>query len=68
MILDSFSPDWEIPIDSRSSPLCLILVHRFELELLFRLTGFARWEVFGGFAREPLERADQQMIAWAWKA
>lgn len=43
-------------------------VYRFELELLFRLTGFARWEVFGGFAREPLERADQQMIAWAWKA
>jgi len=43
-------------------------VYRFELELLFRLAGFARWEVFGGFAREPLERDDQQMVAWAWKS
>jgi SAM-dependent methyltransferase len=43
-------------------------VYRLELELLFRLAGFARWEVFGGFVREPLERPDQQMIAWGWKA
>jgi SAM-dependent methyltransferase len=42
-------------------------VYRYELELLFRLAGFARWEVFGGFAGEPLERTDQQMVAWAWK-
>jgi SAM-dependent methyltransferase len=42
-------------------------VYRFELELMFRLAGFARWEVFGGFAREPLERGDQQIIAWAWR-
>ncbi|HVP90272.1 MAG TPA: class I SAM-dependent methyltransferase [Terriglobales bacterium] len=42
-------------------------VYRFELELLFRLAGFARSEIFGGFAREPLERDDQQMIAWAWR-
>jgi SAM-dependent methyltransferase len=41
-------------------------VYRYELELLFRLAGFGRWEFFGGFAREPLERPDQQMIAWAW--
>lgn len=43
-------------------------VYRFEFELLFRLAGFARSEVFGGFSREPLERDDQQMVAWAWKA
>lgn len=43
-------------------------VYRFELELLFRQAGFARSEVFGGFSREPLERDDQQMVAWAWKA
>jgi SAM-dependent methyltransferase len=43
-------------------------VYRFELELLFRLAGFARSEVFGGFSREPLERDDQQMVAWAWNA
>ena len=43
-------------------------VYRFELELLFRLAGFARFEVFGGFSGEPLERDDQQMVAWAWRA
>jgi SAM-dependent methyltransferase len=43
-------------------------VYRFELELLFRLAGFVRSEVFGGFSREPLESDDQQMVAWAWKA
>jgi len=42
-------------------------VYRYELELLFRLAGFARWEIFGGLDREPLERADQQMMTWAWK-
>jgi hypothetical protein len=43
-------------------------VYRHELELLFRCAGYARWEVFGGFAGEPLTRDDQQMVAWAWKA
>ncbi len=42
-------------------------VYRFELELLFRLAGFARWQVFGGFAREPFERDNQEMVAWAWR-
>jgi hypothetical protein len=41
-------------------------VYRYELELLFRLAGYARWEFFGGFAGEPLEGEEQQMIAWAW--
>lgn len=43
-------------------------VYKFELELLFRLAGFARWELYGGFAREPLERPDQQIVARAWRA
>ena len=42
-------------------------VYRFELELLFRLAGYSRWQVFGGFEHEPLERDDQQMVAWAWR-
>lgn len=41
-------------------------VYRPELELLFRLAGFTRWEFFGGFAGEPLTHEDQQMVAWAW--
>jgi SAM-dependent methyltransferase len=42
-------------------------VYRRELELLLRVAGFSRWEIHGGFAGEPLERPDQQMVAWAWK-
>ena len=41
-------------------------VYRFEMELLFRLAGFTRWEFYGGFAGEALENEEQQMIAWAW--
>jgi SAM-dependent methyltransferase len=41
--------------------------YRFELELLFRAAGFARSEIQGDFAGEPLTRPDQQMVAWAWK-
>ncbi len=43
-------------------------VYRFELELLFRASSFARWEIFGGFKGEPLERETQEMVAWAWRA
>jgi SAM-dependent methyltransferase len=42
-------------------------VYRYELELLLRLAGFARWEIQGDFAGGPLERDDQQMVAWAWR-
>lgn len=42
-------------------------VYRWELELLFRTAGFARWEIQGGFHGERFERPDQQMLAWAWK-
>ena len=42
-------------------------VCRYELELLLRLAGFPRCEFQGDFAGGPLERDDQQMIAWAWR-
>jgi len=42
-------------------------VYLYELELLLRLAGFLRWEIHGGFEGAPLERDDQQMIAWAWR-
>jgi len=42
-------------------------VYRYELELLIRLAGFPRWEIQGDFDGGPLERDDQQMIAWAWR-
>jgi SAM-dependent methyltransferase len=55
------------PVASRRLHTTQRWVYRFELELLFRLAGFSRWELFGGFAREPLERPDQQIVAWAWR-
>jgi SAM-dependent methyltransferase len=42
-------------------------VYRYELELLLSLAGFPRWEIRGDFDGAPLERDDQQIIAWAWR-
>jgi SAM-dependent methyltransferase len=42
-------------------------IYKAEMELLLRVAGFNRWEIHGGFAGEPLERDDQQIVAWAWK-
>jgi SAM-dependent methyltransferase len=42
-------------------------IYKAELELLLQVAGFPRWEICGGFNGEPLERDDQQMIAWAWR-
>ena len=42
-------------------------VYRFELELLFRVSGFARWTIEGGFEGQPLSNPQDQMIAWAWR-
>jgi SAM-dependent methyltransferase len=42
-------------------------VYRFELELLFRAAGFARWAISGGFDGKPLTSPEDQMIAWAWR-
>ena len=43
-------------------------VYRWEMELLLRAAGYARWEIQGGFDGEPLERPDQPMIAWGWRS
>jgi SAM-dependent methyltransferase len=42
-------------------------VYRYELEHLLRIAGFARWEILGDFAGEPLTHAGQQMLAWGWR-
>jgi SAM-dependent methyltransferase len=42
-------------------------VYRFELELLLRAAGFAKFEFLGGFDGRPLGAPDDQMIAWAFK-
>ena len=42
-------------------------MYRFELELLFRVAGFARWEFYGGFDRTPLKTDTDPMLAVAWR-
>lgn len=38
------------------------LVTKPEFDLLLEVTGFSDWSVYGGFDREPLESADQEMV------
>jgi SAM-dependent methyltransferase len=47
-------------VAQRETPLALIPKRQFEL--LFELTGFDRWDVYGGFDRSPLESADDEMV------
>jgi SAM-dependent methyltransferase len=43
-------------------------VYPYELELLLRLAGYARWQVQGGFEGRPFASIDQPMIAWGWRS
>jgi hypothetical protein len=38
------------------------------MELLLRVAGFARWEIYGDFDRRPLEHETDAMIVSAWIA
>lgn len=44
----------------RETPLALIPKRQFEL--LFEVAEFSEWRVYGGFDRDPLESADQEMV------
>jgi SAM-dependent methyltransferase len=70
---DSAVEIWEL--DAADRPLAVHKfstaqrwVYRYELELLFAASGFARWEILGGFDGRPIGAPDDQMIAWAFKA
>lgn len=41
-------------------------IYKTEMELLLRLAGFPRWEIYGDFTRRPLERETDAMIVCAW--
>jgi SAM-dependent methyltransferase len=41
--------------------------YKSEMELLLRVTGFSRWEIYGGYDRRPLEHETDTMIVFAWK-
>src|SRR5688572_6793527 len=40
-------------------------IYKNEMELLLRLAGFERWQIFGGFDRRPLESETDAMIVLA---
>jgi len=40
----------------------LSLIYKREFELLLRLAGFKRWQVYGGFDCKPLESSKQEMV------
>ncbi len=52
-------------VADRETPMALIPKRQFEL--LFEVTGFTDWQVYGGFEREPLESATQEMV-WVAEA
>jgi SAM-dependent methyltransferase len=41
-------------------------IYKHEMELLLRLAGFGRWEIYGDFDRRPLMHENDAMIVTAW--
>lgn len=54
-------------IASHRSQIDMRFTYKPEMELLLRVTGFSRWEIYGGFDRKPLVNDHDQMIVFAWK-
>ena len=42
-------------------------IFKEEFQLLLRLSGFSRWEVYGSFSKKPFKGSDGEMIWKAWK-
>jgi SAM-dependent methyltransferase len=43
-------------------------IYEHEMELLLRLAGFERWEIYGDFTGRPLESETDSMVVQAWPA
>jgi len=43
-------------------------IYKHEMELLLRVAGFTRWEIYGDFDRRPLTRENEAMVVMAWNA
>jgi SAM-dependent methyltransferase len=43
-------------------------IYKHELELLLRVAGYERWEIYGDFDRRPLDEENQALIVEAWNA
>lgn len=53
-------------IATHPSKTTLRWIYRSEMELLLRMTGFARWEILGDFNGRPLVKETDSMIVKAW--
>jgi SAM-dependent methyltransferase len=42
-------------------------IYKHEMELLLRVAGFERWQIYGDFDRHPLVKETDAMIVQAWK-
>lgn len=42
-------------------------IYKEEFQLLLRLAGFSKWEVYGSFSKKPFRHTDCEMIWKAWK-
>ena len=42
-------------------------IYKHEMELLLRVAGFGRWEIYGDFDRRPLTDENDAMIVAAWR-
>ena len=43
-------------------------IYKNEMQLLLRVAGFARWEIYGNFDRQPLTNENDAMVVAAWNA
>jgi SAM-dependent methyltransferase len=43
-------------------------IYKSEMELLLRVAGFERWQIYGAFDRRPLVNETDAMIVQAWKS
>jgi SAM-dependent methyltransferase len=54
-------------VASHRSMTAIRWIFKSEMELLLRVAGFSRWQIFGGFDRRTLRKETQSMIVFAWR-
>ncbi len=63
--IELLAADGSVQTVHRSEVSSRYLYHH-EMELLLRVAGYARWEIYGDFDRHPLVRENEAMIVSAW--
>jgi SAM-dependent methyltransferase len=63
--IELLAADGNVDLVHRSA-VCSRYIYKHEMELLLRVAGFGRWEIYGDFDRRPLTRENDAMIVAAW--